>query len=102
MTISKTSVSGYTAAIFGLLTIMATVPTELQKMIMEQVPKGVQPWIAIIFAVAAFIARSYQGHVTQDKLASTPAETTQTTLTTQTTATVAPEPTIPPATPPTP
>ena len=63
----KTSVSGFIAALLGFITILATVPTELQKMLMECFPKDAQPYVAIIFAFAAFITRTYQAKQTQDK-----------------------------------
>tara|TARA_B110000503_G_C6960423_1_gene334794 strand:+ start:231 stop:497 length:267 start_codon:yes stop_codon:yes gene_type:complete len=62
----KTSISGFIAALLGFITILATVPTELQKMLMDCFPHAAQPYIAIIFAAAAFIARTYQARHTQD------------------------------------
>lgn len=85
----KTTISGIAAALLSLLSIMAVVPSELQKMIMEACPKTIQPYIAIVFAVAAFIAKTYQAQQTQDKLKESPADTT--TITVQNEKTVPPE-----------
>lgn len=50
----------------GLLAFVATVPTDLQSMLMGIMPKPWQPYTALIFAFAAFAARSYQAKNTQD------------------------------------
>lgn len=66
MTISKTTFTGYIGTAAFLLTIAATVPTEVQKQIMECVPKSVQPWIALVFALVSGAARITQAHFTAD------------------------------------
>lgn len=81
MNLSKTSVSGYIGGFFTLLAICATVPTELQAMIMATFPKLTQPYVALFFAIAAFAAKAYQSKHTQDVLPTTPPDTTQTTVT---------------------
>lgn len=64
----KTTISGYLAAVLSLLTILATVPTELQAQIMALMPKSVQPYTALVFALAAFLAKLYQSKNTQDSI----------------------------------
>ena len=95
----KTTISGIIAAIFGLLTIIATVPTALQEMLMRQMPTAWQPYTALIFATAGFIAKAYQAKNTQDTLKAAPAQTTTTpaTVSRETTATLTPP--APPVTP---
>ena len=95
----KTTISGIIAAIFGLLAFIATVPTELQAMLMRTMPTSWQPYTALIFAGAAFVARTYASKHTQDTLKQSPAQTTTTTATVsqETTATLTPP--APPVTP---
>ena len=64
----KTTISGIIAAFFSFMTVIATVPTDLQAMVMNMFPKSAQPWSALIFAVAAFIAKSYQSKNTADSV----------------------------------
>lgn len=68
----KTTISGYIAGLMSLLAIVATVPTDLQAMLMALFPKPSQPYVAIIFAFAAFIAKGYQAQNTQDAAKSVP------------------------------
>ena len=95
----KTTISGIIAAIFGLLTIIATVPTALQEMLMRQMPTAWQPYTALIFATAGFIARTYQAKNTQDTLKAAPAQTTTTTAAVSREPTATLTPPAPPVTP---
>ena len=81
MTFSKTTISGVISATSGLLSIVAVMPSELQKQLMETLPTVWRPYTALIFAMIAFFARVYQSKNTQDLLTVTPADTTQKTVT---------------------
>ena len=62
----KTTISGFLTGLFALLAFVAQVPTDLQAMLMSAFPHPTQQWLALIFALAAFVSHTYMSKNTQD------------------------------------